>query len=397
MPVINSIAPMKDEVAGWRRELHQNPQTSYEEEFAAGMIAEKLTAWGIKFKKGIATTGVVATIEGKSTSSGKIIGLRADIDALNIIEKSNQPWSSKNPGKMHACGHDGHTATMLGVAKYLNETKNFDGIVHLIFQPAEEGGQGALRMIEQGLFTDFPCDYIFGVHNWPWMPAGKIATRVGPLLAAVDEFEISITGVGGHAAFPHTTVDPALVAGHLITALQSIVSRNIDPVETAVLSVTNVKIGTNAFNIIGDTAYLNGTVRTFSQEVRHKIKARIESLVENICTAFGATSTLHYDFHIEPTINTADGVEIAVKAAADIVGIENVITDCEPCMGGEDFGAFLALRPGAFVIIGQGTPDESSPHNQGLHSPFYDFNDEILPTAISYFVKLVEQHMALEK
>lgn len=398
MPVINSVAEMKDEVAEWRRALHQNPQTAYEEEFASGLIIEKLSAWGVPFKRGIAGTGVVATIEGQKCDSGRALGLRADIDALDITEKSGQPWASQNPGKMHACGHDGHTATMLGVAKYLNETRNFNGKVHLIFQPAEEGEGGAMKMIEEGMFREFPCDYVFAMHNWPYMPIGTIATRVGPLLASVDEFRVEITGIGGHAAMPHKTVDPAVVASHLVVALQTIVSRNVDPVETAVISVCNLNVGTGAFNIISDKAVLNGTVRTFNDEVRKQIRQRFETLVENVCKGFGTTVEIEYQEQIDPTINTADGVEMAARAAAAVVGEENVVTDCPPCMGGEDFGAMLAQKPGAFILIGQGDPkSDNSPHNHGLHSPYYDFNDETLPVGISYFATLVEQALPLEK
>ena len=398
MPVINRVAAMKDEMAEWRHELHQNPQTKYEEEYASALVAKKLTEWGIPFKKGIAKTGIVATIKGQKTGSGKTIGLRGDMDALDIVEKSGQPWASKNPGKMHACGHDGHTTTLLGTAKYLAETRNFDGTVHLIFQPAEEGGRGAHKMIEEGLFKDFPCDYVFGIHNWPYLPVGKAAMRAGPLLASVDEFEITITGVGGHAAMPHVTVDPIMVSAHLVTALQTIVSRNVDPVGTAVLSITNLNAGTGAFNIIADTAKLTGTVRTFDNKIRQQIRERIETMCTSICAAFGAQFHMDYDFNIDPTVNSKDGVEMAARAVGNILGDKNVETDCPPCMGGEDFGAYLAQKPGAFILLGQGVEkDKDSPHNHGLHSPFYDFNDEILPIGVSYFSRLVEEAMPLTK
>lgn len=397
MPVINSVAEMKEEVSEWRRALHENPQTAYEEEFASELIAKKLSEWGIPHKKGIAKTGIVATIEGQKTDSGKSIGLRADIDALDITEKSGTEWCSKTPGKMHACGHDGHTATLLGVAKYLNETKNFNGTVHLIFQPAEEGEGGAMKMIEEGMFKEFPCDYVFAYHNWPWMPLGTIATRVGPLLASVDEFTIEITGEGGHAAMPHGTIDPSVITSHLITALQSIVSRNVDPIETAVVSICNVNIGTGAFNIIGDTAVINGTVRTFNNDVRKLISKRIHALVNHICEGFGASAKVDLQEMIDPTINTQDGVEMAAKAARSVVEEDAIDLDCPPCMGGEDFGAMLSSTPGAMVLIGQGDANnDNSPHNYGLHSPYYDFNDEVLPVGISFFAKLVEQNLALD-
>jgi hippurate hydrolase len=388
---------MKEEMAEWRHSLHQNPQTMYEEEFASALVAQKLTEWGIKFKKGIAKTGIVAVIEGQKKGSGKTIGLRADMDALDITEKSGQPWASKNPGKMHACGHDGHTATLLGTAKYLAETRNFDGTVHLIFQPAEEGGRGAHKMIEEGLFRDFPCDYVFGIHNWPGIPLGKAATRVGPLLASVDEFDITITGTGGHAAMPHATVDPAVIASQLVLALQSIISRNVDPIATAVLSVTNINVGTGAFNIIADTAKITGTVRTFDNNLRQMIKKRIEDLGNSICAGFGAKFAMEYDFNIDATVNSADGAEMAAKAASSILGDQNVDRDCPPCMGGEDFGAYLVEKPGAFLLLGQGVPEKDSPHNRGLHNPYYDFNDDMLPVGVSYFTKLVEETLPLAK
>ncbi len=397
MPIINRVADFKDELAGIRRSLHENPQTKYEETFASNLVAEKLTEWGIPFRRGIAVTGIVATIEGRKTDSGKSIGLRADMDALDITEKSGQSWASKNPGKMHACGHDGHTSTLLGAAKYLNETRNFNGKVHLIFQPAEEGGCGADKMIEEGLFRDFPCDYVFGIHNWPISPVGKIAMRPGPILASVTEFSITIRGVGGHAAMPHQTVDPVVVASHIVTALQSIVSRNVDPVDTVVVSITNMNSGTGAFNIISDEAKMVGTVRTFNNDTRDMVVKRIDSIIQNVAAAFGATAESNFIFHNYATINSADGVEIAARAASLVVGAENVDTNCPPSMGGEDFSAYLREKPGAFVFVGQGVPDKTSPHSRGLHHPAYDFNDDILPIGISYFAALVEDVLKLEK
>ena len=398
MPVINSIADSKDEIAACRRELHQNPQTAYEEEFAAALVKKKLTEWGIKFKDGIATTGIVATIEGQKSDSGKTIGLRADMDALDITEKTNLPHASQNKDKMHACGHDGHTATLLCAAKYLNENRNFNGTVHLIFQPAEEGGNGAYKMIDEGLFKDFPCDYVFGIHNWPWEPVGKVMMRTGPLLASVDRFTVNITGQGGHAAMPQGTIDPAIVASHITTALQSIVSRNVDPIDTAVVSVTNINVGTGAFNIIADTAEISGTVRTFQPETRDMIKKRIRDIVQNVAAAFDATTEIEFGDGTDATINSADGVNMAAKAFAEIVGESNIDTDCPPCMGGEDFGAYMSHKPGAFIFVGQGVEgDEDSPHNQGLHSPYYDFNDDIIPIGASFFAKITETYMPLDE
>ncbi|MCB9990595.1 MAG: amidohydrolase [Rhodospirillales bacterium] len=399
MPVINSIADHKDEAAGWRQELHQNPQTSFEEEFASTFVKKKLTEWGIPFKDGIAVTGIVATIEGQKTDSGKAIGLRADMDALDIIEDSGVPYASKNPGKMHACGHDGHTSTLLSAAKYLSENRNFNGKVHLIFQPAEEGGGGAYKMIEEGLFKDFPCDYVFGYHNWPYMPLGKVAMRKGPILASADEFEIVIKGKGGHAAMPHQTVDPVVAAAQIVLALQSIVSRNVSPVDQGVVTVANFRGGTGAHNIIGEKVVMNGTVRAFRQETREFILKRVREIAENTAKAFMTEATVHIvPGGYAPTINSEDGVDMAAAAAIKVAGEQNVMTDAEPTMGAEDFGAYLMEKPGAFILIGQGMPDdEKSPHNYGLHSPYYDFNDEVLPIGASYFATLVEDYMPLDK
>lgn len=397
MPVLNRAADLKDEATVWRRELHQNPQTKYEEEFASALVARKLTEWGIPFKKGIARTGIVATITGQRNDSGKGIGLRADMDALDILEKSGQPHASKIPGKMHACGHDGHTATLLAVAKYLQETKNFNGEVNLVFQPAEEGGNGADKMIEEGLFRDFKIDYMFGIHNWPGQPLGKIGMRPGPLLASVDEFHVTVKGVGGHAAMPHATVDPVVVTSQIITALQSIVARNVDPIDTVVVSVTNFHAGSGAFNIIPDEAKLIGTVRTFNNDTRDNVIARMKSIIEGVASAMGATAESEFIFHNYATVNHPEATEIAAQAAAVVVGENNVDLNTPPSMGGEDFSAYLRKKPGAFVFIGQGVPDKNSPHNRGLHHPGYDFNDEIIPIGVSYFAALVEQTLPLKK
>ncbi len=397
MPVLNRAADLKDEASTWRRELHQNPQTKYEEEFASALVAQKLTEWGIPFKKGIAKTGIVATITGQKNDSGKGIGLRADMDALDILEKSGQPHASKTPGKMHACGHDGHTATLLAAAKYLNETKNFNGQVHLVFQPAEEGGNGADKMIEEGLFRDYKIDYMFGIHNWPASPQGKIGMRAGPLLASVDEFHVTVKGVGGHAAMPHQTIDPIVVTSQIVSALQSIVARNVDPVDTVVVSVTNFHAGSGAFNIIPDEAKLIGTVRTFNNDTREKVIARMKEIIEGVASSMGAKAEHEFLFHNYATVNSADGVEMAAKAAAVVVGEANVDVNTPPSMGGEDFSAYLRQKPGAFIFLGQGVADKNSPHNRGLHHPGYDFNDDIIPIGVSYFATLVEQAMPLEK
>jgi hippurate hydrolase len=396
MPVLNSINDLKDQIAEWRHALHENPQTSYEEVFASNLVQEKLTEWGIPFKSGIAVTGVVATIEGQKNTSGKKIALRADMDALDIIEEEGIPYATKNQGKMHAFGHEGHTATLLGTAKYLNDNRNFDGTVYLIFQPAEEGGRGAHKMIEEGLFKDFDADYVFGYHNDPYIDYGLVEMRDGPFMAAVDELEIKITGKGGHAAWPHDTNDTVVTSAHLITALQTIVSRGIDPVEAAVVSITNVNTGEGATNVIYEETTITGTVRTFCPEVRKHIEKRINEISDGIAATFGNEISVDYEYGLDATINTTDGVEMAAKAARKVLGDNNVNTECEPVMGGEDFGAYLFEKPGAFFFVGQRVKDDpDSRHNQGLHTPRYNFNDDIAPIAASTFAAIVEDYMPL--
>lgn len=398
MTLSNSIAALKDEIAAYRRELHQNPQTAYEETFASGLIAKKLTEWGIPFKQGLAVTGIVATIEGQKTDSGKAIGLRADMDALNMIEESGQPWASKNEGKMHGCGHDGHTAMLLGAAKYLSETRNFNGKVHLIFQPAEEGGAGAIRMIKEGLFQQFPMDAVFGMHNWPGLPKGTIGLRPGPIMASSDTFEMTITGKGGHAALPHFNIDPIVAASHIVTALQTIVSRQLDPVDQGVVSVTNFKAGSGASNVIPDTAWLSGTYRSFRVETRALLRKRIEEIATGIATTLNTKIEVKFGDGYDPTINSEKESAFCTDIAAAVVGSKNVNANVEPCMGAEDFGAMLQQVPGCYIWMGQGEPDQPhSPHNKGLHNTGYDFNDEIIPMGIEYWAKLAEGALPLTK
>ncbi len=393
----NSIAAMKDEIAGYRRSLHENPQTAYEEEFASNLVAEKLTEWGIAFERGLAKTGVVATIEGQKTDSNKTIALRADMDALDIEEEHNKDWHSKIPGKMHGCGHDGHTAMLLGAAKYLNETKNFNGHVHLIFQPAEEGAGGAMRMIEEGLFDKFPCDQVYGMHNWPEIPRGTIAMRPGPIMAAADRFNITIDAKGGHAALPHNTIDPVIIGTQIVTALQTLVSRTLNPIDPAVISITNFNAGTGAFNVIPESAQLSGTFRSFDPEVRTLLKKRIEEIAADIAKMHGAQAACVFGEGYDPTINSPEATEFCAGIARKIVGDDNVDTDIDPCMGAEDFGAMLMEKPGCYIMMGQGESDPGSNHNQGLHTPQYDFNDEIIPLGVEYWATLVEEALKLEK
>ncbi len=392
----NSIPPMKDEVAGWRRDLHQNPGLMYQEHFSSDFIAAKLTQWGIPHRRGLGKTGIVGIIEGRKNTSGKTIGLRGDMDALPIAEASGQPWASKVPGIMHACGHDGHTANLLGAARYLADTRNFDGRVLVIFQPAEEGGRGAFAMMQDGLFKgDLTCDAVYGLHNWPQIPFGRAGIKAGPLMAAVDNFKIAITGVGGHAAYPARCVDPIVIGSTLVTALQGIVARMVPAQDMAVLSVTNFKSGTGASNVIPNTAEISGTVRTFSNTARDLIETRLKAMAHDICATYGATTNIEYQREIDATINHARETDIAIAAMSRVIGAENVDTNIEPTLGGEDFGGMLSAVPGAYIFVGQGVPDKNSPHNRGLHNPGYDFNDDILPIGIDYFAELVESQMPI--
>jgi amidohydrolase len=385
--LIESIAA---EATEWRRELHRNPQTMYEEVFASDFVAAKLTEWGIAHERGIAGTGLVASIEGRRNGSGRAAAFRADMDALDLTEQSGQPWASRTPGKMHGCGHDGHTASLLTLAKYLQETRNFNGTVRLIFQPAEEGGRGAFRMLEEGLLERFPFDEIYGYHNWPGLPKGLFAIREGAMLAAVDFFEIALTGKGGHGAMPHATCDVIPAISQLVLALQTLISRETDPMAAAVLSVTNIKAGSGAANVISGLASITGTVRTFSAEIRRNVETRMLACAEGIAAAYGAKCEFRYDYITDAVINEAESTRHCRDAAGD-----NVVT-LDPIMGGEDFGGFLQVRPGAFMAIGQAEQDASSPHNHSLHSPFYDFNDAIIPIAANYFAELAERRLPID-
>lgn len=389
----NSIANMKDTVAGWRRELHMNPGVTHNEKFAYEFVKARLDELGIEYKADYSVYGLVATIEGHTNSKNQSVGLRADMDALPLTEESGQEWASTIPGAMHACGHDGHTATLLGVAKYLSETRNFDGKVHLVFQPAEEGGGGAEAMIKDGLFKDFPMDVIYGMHNWPFVPFGKAGIRPGPMMASVDEFDITITGKGGHAAMPHMCIDPIAIASQIVASAQTIISRSTDPVQAAVLSFTDMHAGEGAHNVIPETCSIMGTVRTFDFDVRKNIHSRLESMARSICEMHGAVVEFHIEKHIDPTINDATEATFCADVMASLIGDENVDRNVDPCMGGEDFGAMLRETSGAYIWVGQGTGDKDSPHDQGLHSPKYDFNDDILPTTIEYMAELVETRL----
>ena len=388
MPVINSIAAMQDEMAEWRRDIHAHPELAFEEVRTSALVAEKLESWGIKVTRGLGKTGLVGTLEGKEPGS-RSIGLRADMDALPLQELNDLPYKSTFDGKMHACGHDGHTATLLGAAKFLAENRNFKGTIHFIFQPAEEGFAGAKAMIKDGLFERFPCDEVYGLHNAPHMEFGKIGVMSGPMMAAADTFDIVVQGRGGHGAFPQTSVDPVLIGSQIVTALQSIVSRNTDPQKSGVISVTRFHAG-EAFNVIPDDAMLGGTVRTFDPKVQEMIIGRMEAVATGIATALGGSAELRYRRGYPVTVNPAENAEYAADAAKAVVGEDQVLRDIAPVMGAEDFSYMLQEKPGCYIWLGQG----GQVGGEGaLHHPRYNFNDEALPIGASYFVNLVEQRL----
>ncbi|MDN2567827.1 M20 family metallopeptidase [Aquibium sp. A9E412] len=382
MPIINRIAEFHDDVAAWRRDIHAHPELQFEVHRTAALVADKLKAFGVdEVVTGIGRTGVVGVIHGRKTDSGRTIGLRADMDALPIEEAVDRPHKSTVAGVMHACGHDGHTAMLLGAARYLAETRNFDGTAVVIFQPAEEGGGGGREMVDEGMMERFGIDEVYGMHNAPGLPFGQFALRRGSMMAAADMFVIDIEGYGGHAARPQRCIDTTLVGAHIMTALQSVVARNVDPVESAVISVTTFKAG-DAFNVIPQTARLTGTARTLSPAVRDLLEARMAAVVENTAAAFGARATLDYQRHYPVLSNHAAQAEFAAGVARQIVG-DAVDLETPPVMGGEDFAFMLEARPGAFIYLGQGD-------TAYLHHPEYDFDDAIIPLGCSYWAKLVE-------
>jgi amidohydrolase len=388
MPVLNRIAEFQPEIAAWRRDFHAHPEVLFDVHRTAGIVAEKLAEFGCdEIVTGMGQTGVVGIIHGRTNISGRTIGLRADMDALPMTEKSEAPYASTSPGKMHACGHDGHTAMLLGAAKYLAETRNFDGRVALVFQPAEEGGGGGKVMIDDGLFDRTGIDEIYGMHNWPGMPVGAFGIRAGGIMAATDRFYIDIEGLGGHAARPQQTIDPIVVAAQLVTALQTIVSRNLDPLESAVLSVTMIEAG-EADNVISRTAKITGTVRTLDGGVQDFIEARLGEFVPQFALSFGAKASIRYARGYPVTVNAAAQAGFAAEVAAEIVGADRVDADTAPSMGGEDFSFMLNERPGAYIFLGNGDSTE-------LHTDTYDFNDEAIPVGVSYWVRLVERALPL--
>jgi len=386
MPIASRIADMKAEVAAWRRDIHEYPEILFEVHRTAGSVAEKLKAFGCdQVVTGIGKTGVVGVIHGKGTGPRKVLGLRADMDALPMDEQTNLAYRSKNPGKMHACGHDGHTAMLLGGAKYLAETRDFSGTAVVIFQPAEEGGGGGREMVRDGLMERFGIQEVYGMHNMPGLPPGHFAIRPGPLLAAADRIVIEIEGLGSHAAKPHLGVDPVVVGAQIVNQAQSIVSRSVDPVKSGLISICQFHAG-SADNVIPQTATLRGTARSLLPEVRDTLENRLREIVEGTAKAYGARATLTYSRHYPVTKNHERETEFAAAIASDVVGPEAVDANTPPLMGGEDFSFMLEARPGAFIFIGNGD-------SAGLHHPAYDFNDDVIPAGIAFWARLVETAM----
>ena len=394
MQVIPRLNELHPEMTAWRRELHAHPQTAFEETFASEFIASKLQAWGIETHRGMAKTGVVGVVRGRGAGGSparnetklQTIGLRADIDALDIQEQNDVPYRSQFAGKMHACGHDGHTTMLLGAAKYLAETRNFAGSVCLIFQPAEENEGGGRVMVEEGLFDQFPCDAVFGMHNWPGMPIGHFGVCSGPIMAAFDVFEITVHGQGTHAAMPHLGIDPIVEAAQIVTALQTIASRNVNPLDQVVLSITQIH-GGDTWNVIPTEVKLRGTVRTFRQAVQDMVEDHMRRIVTGIASSLGGSAEVRYERRYPATINTPLETAWASATAAEIAGDVHVDTNVAPCMGSEDFAFLLQKRPGCYLWAGNGPSD----NGRVLHNPKYDFNDDLLPIGASYWARLAER------
>jgi amidohydrolase len=383
MPIVNRIADLHSEITAWRHDLHAHPELLYDVQRTAASVAEKLRAFGCdEVVPGLGRTGVVGVIHGRKGKSEKVIGLRADMDALPIEEATDLPYKSTVPGKMHACGHDGHTAMLLGAARYLAETRNFAGTAVVIFQPAEEGGAGGKAMVDDGMMERFGINEVYGMHNYPGMPLGQFGLRAGALMAAADHFTIDLEGVGGHAARPHISIDTVLVGAQIVNALQTIVARNVDPLESAVVSVCLFQAGTTD-NVIPQTAQLRGTARSLVPYVQDLVEKRMREIIEGTARLYGAKAKFSYRRGYPVLKNHAAQTEFAASVAAGIAGKDKVNTSLAPVMGAEDFSFMLNARPGAFIFVGNGD-------SAGLHHPAYNFNDDVIPIGTSYWVKLVE-------
>ncbi|WP_309086235.1 M20 aminoacylase family protein [Chelativorans sp.] len=386
MPIVNRAAELHEQITAWRRDLHRRPEILFDVHETAGFVAARLGEFGCdEVVTGIGRTGVVGIIRGRR-GAGPCIGLRADMDALPLQEATGKPYASAIPGRMHACGHDGHTAMLLGAAKYLAETRNFAGTVAVIFQPAEEGGGGGNEMVKEGMMERFGIGRVFGMHNLPGLPIGHFAIRPGPIMASTAEFTITVQGKGGHAAMPHKTIDPVVISAQIVLALQTIAARSADPLESVVVSVTKMH-GGEAYNIIPDTVELAGTIRTLKKELAELAAERLQAICRGIAEAHGASVRVDYDPNYPVTVNHPAETEFAARVAAEIAGEPNVITDVAPTMGGEDFSYMLEARPGAFIFLGNGD-------SAYLHNPAYDFNDEAIPHGVSYWVRLAETALA---
>lgn len=389
-----SIQKFHQELVALRQDLHAHPELGFQELRTSGIVAGALEALGVEVHRGIGKTGVVGVIRGQRHDSGLSVGLRADMDALPIKEEGNAAYCSTVPGLMHACGHDGHTTVLLGAAKYLMQHRHFNGTAVLIFQPAEEGLGGAQAMVEDGLFERFPCDSIYALHNWPALPAGTIGINPGPMMAASDRWEVTIEGRGGHGAHPYQTIDPIVVAAQMITALQTIVSRNVHPLESAVISVGHIQAGSaKAPSVIPGRVLLVGTVRTFSDAVQQVVESRMRALIASVAQAFGATAELKYHRSYPATINSAKQANFVADVATELFGAAHVVRDLIPSMGSEDFSYMLKKRPGAYFRLGQGGAEQG----RLLHNANFDFNDAVIPVGSALFAALVERSMPLEK
>ncbi|MBV0911383.1 M20 aminoacylase family protein [Anianabacter salinae] len=385
MPVRNRFAEMLPEITAWRRDLHENPEILFDTHRTSAVVAEKLTEFGCdEVVTGIGRTGVVGVIKGRSDSAGRVVGLRADMDALPIHEQTGLDYASKTPGAMHACGHDGHTAMLLGAAKYLSETRNFDGTVVVIFQPAEEGGGGGKEMCDDGMMDRWGIQEVYGMHNWPGRPVGSFAIRPGAFFAATDQFEVVIEGRGGHAAKPQETIDSTLIASHVVVALQSIVARNVDPVAQAVVSVTSIESSSKAFNVIAQRVTLRGTIRTLDAAVRAEVEDRFKTVVAATAQAFGAAADINFMRGYPVMVNSETETDYAADAARAVTG---ACDDAPLVMGGEDFAFMLEERPGAYILVGNGD-------TAMVHHPEYNFNDEAIPAGCSWWAEIVERRLA---
>ena len=398
MDIREDITNAHDTLCKWRHELHENPQTAFEETYAATFIKAKLDDMGIPYKDNYGKTGIVATIEGNTNKSDRAIAFRADTDALDIKEESGRMWRSKIDGKMHGCGHDGHITMLLGAAQYLKNNPNFDGKLHLIFQPAEETLEGARAMINDGLFEDFPCDEIYGMHNWPWISRGKFATCEGTLMASVSNIEVEIIGKAGHSGMINHAIDPVIIGAEIITSIQTLISQRTNPLDPAIIYFPIFETNVQDTGVVPEIATLRGIIRTLSVQLRSELEQRARELCNNIAAAHGAAASVTIYADSDEVYNHTETTLKAYEVASGIVGDQNVDMHYTPTMSGEDFGSYVCEVPGTFIFIGQGEPDDhKDASSYSLHSPYYDFNDNIIPLGVEYWVRLAEHTMPLEK